>query len=223
MKTLKVTAHLKAGFSARFDWALSLDGIAAYNLRHEQLGSDKFIETHGVASEQTPVEDLPIAKELWGDTWWYQCSRPLFISAGTHIKHIHRRFNTQESELMVPSAKNVALTKGPYKNARIAQQVFITDRVWWFVNAVDDKELIRLIEKTTHIGAKRGAGLGSVRQWVFEEHNNANDARLLRPVPHEFALDSGITGVPLRWAIRPPARLPENQFNCIIPENVNAG
>lgn len=221
MNTLKVTAVLKSGFSAQHDWALSLDGIVAYQLRQEQLGVDAFNESHGIIEMQTIVGDLPICKEVFGDNWWYQCSRPFFYGLGTHTKHIHRRFNAFEAERYFEGRQKVVqTTKGPYKNARLSQQVFITDRIFWYVNTENEPDLIRLIEKTTHIGAKRAAGMGAVRRWEFEAHDNSDDARLLRPTPVDFAKTHDLNGLPMRWPIRPPSRHPDNQFNCIIPENI---
>lgn len=223
MNTLKVTAILKSGFSAQFDWTPSLDGIVGYQLRQEQLGIDAFNETHGIIDMQPILDDAPICKEHHGDLWWYQCSRPFFNGIGTHVKHIHRRFNAFEAEdYFSGRQKTVQTTKGPYKNARIAQQVFVTNKVWWYVNTENEAEFMRLIEKTTHIGAKRAAGMGGVRRWEFESHENVNDARFLRPLPIDFAKENGVDGLPMRWHIRPPSRHPDNQFDCIIPENIKA-
>ena len=119
MKPLKVTAFLRSGFSAAFDWSVSIDGIIAYQSQLEKLGWEKFTENQSTG-DLKPVDDLPIAKELWGDEWWYQVSRPFFDCKLVHTKHLHRRFNIQESENHVTKIGKIETTKGAYKNARLA-------------------------------------------------------------------------------------------------------
>lgn len=86
MKPLKITAHLRTGFSAQFDWSVSIDGILAYQFMLEKLGPDAFAETHALVEEQSPVEGLPLAVERWNGDWWYQCSRPVFTYFCVHTK-----------------------------------------------------------------------------------------------------------------------------------------
>ena len=62
MTPLKITAHLRSGFSASFDWSISIDGIIAYQSQLEKLGWEQFTENQSTG-QLKPVDDLPIAKE----------------------------------------------------------------------------------------------------------------------------------------------------------------
>ena len=104
MTPLIITAHLRSGFSASFDFGLAIDSIIAYQSQLEKLGVDKFVITQQ-SGQLVPVDDLPIAKEQHGDDWWYQCSRPFFDSVQVITKHKHRRFNAQESERFCHNVK----------------------------------------------------------------------------------------------------------------------
>lgn len=218
MKPLKITAHLRTGFSAQFDWSVSIDGILAYQFMLEKLGPDAFAETHALVEEQSPVEGLPLAVERWNGDWWYQCSRPVFTYFCVHTKKIHRRFNAQEAERYVgDKTKVVQTTKGPFKNARLSIPMFITSAVNWYACG-DRAEIERLLNCVTHIGSQRRSGHGAVKSWHVEPHDSIDDCRLKRAVPTDYANEHGIKGLPFEWPIRPPARHPDNQRQCIIPE-----
>ena len=220
MTPLKITAHLKNGFSAAFDWSVSIDGIIAYQFMLEKLGIDVFSETHGVMSEQKPVVGLPLGVEVFGDDWWYQCSRPFFECRVSHTKRIHRRFNAHEAERYVSGkVTSIQTTKGPYKNARISIPHFVTKAVCWYVVG-DEAEISRLLSRVTHIGSQRRSGIGAVDTWTVENHDSDHPARFQRAVPVCFAHAHNIHGVSLFWGIRPPSRHPENMKNCIMPENL---
>ena len=133
MTPLKITAHLRSGFSASFDWSISIDGIIAYQSQLEKLGWEQFTENQSTG-QLKPVDDLPIAKEEFNGDWWYQVSRPFFDCKMVHTQHLHRRFNIQEAENHVTKIGKIETTKGAYKNARLAIQLFVTDKVIWYVN-----------------------------------------------------------------------------------------
>lgn len=219
MKPLKITAHLRSGFTSKFDWSVSIDGILAYQFMLEKMGIDEFVLTQAIISEQSPIEGLPLAVERWGGDWWYQCSRPLYKSFGSHIANIHRRFNAQEAERYIgDKTKKVEITKGAYRNARLPKKITVTPEVTWYV--VGKKEEIeRLLKGVTHIGAQRRSGYGAVRSWSVEETEDDSKARLCRALPVEFAEENNVQGLIMEWPIRPPARLPENLRMCVIPEN----
>lgn len=217
MTPLKITAHLRSGFSASFDWSISIDGIIAYQSQLEKLGWEQFTENQSTG-QLKPVDDLPIAKEEFNGDWWYQVSRPFFDCKMVHTQHLHRRFNIQEAENHVTKIGKIETTKGAYKNARLAIQLFVTDKVIWYVNG--DKERIdRLLQMVTHIGGKRGSGHGAISHWTIEEHSNLDDCRFKRIVPIEFAELHGMQGVTLEWTIRPPYTLQENQRLCVVVDN----
>ena len=215
---LKVTAHLKNGFSASFDWALMIDGIIGYQSQLEKLGFEEFAMTQS-SGQLKPIDDLPIEKEHWGDDWWYQCSRPFFDCKRVHVRHIHRRFNAQESENYVTKVGKVETTKGAYKNARLPVKLYITPSVTWYING-DKERITELLDRVTHIGAKRGSGHGAINHWEVTEHDNLDDCRFKRVLPSDFAKEHGVTGIELNWAIRPPYTLDENKRRCVVVENV---
>lgn len=218
MRLLIIEAHLRTGFHAAFDWAVTIDGILAYQHLLNKLGIEKFTLEQQDKTKLTTVDDLPIAKEFFNDDWWYQCSRPFFNVAATHTKHIHRRFNAQEAEQYTQKIGVIQTTKGGYKNARISKTVYLTPKVVWYVNG--DADAIRaLLKDVTHIGAFRSGGMGAVREWKVLEHDNLDDCRLRRAVPLEFARQNNIQGVQMFWAIRPSSQLLSNKRNCVIPKN----
>ncbi|MDZ7922739.1 MAG: hypothetical protein U5M23_01480 [Marinagarivorans sp.] len=223
MKNLIITAHTPAGFSAKFDWSISIDGILAYQVMRERLGDDEFYTTHGTPHMQKPVEGLPLDVDRQGGDWWYKCSRPFFETMAIHSTNHHRRFNSQECELYVHGKiAAIQTTKGPYKNARIAIQRFITPSVNWHVIG-DEEEISRLLKSVTHIGAQRRAGMGFVSRWEVDCGGDENIATNLRAMPISIAQGRGLDGVIMEWAIRPPSQVPENIRACIIPINSYAG
>ncbi len=217
MTPLKITAHLRAGFSASFDWSVAIDGIIGYQSQLKKLGFDKFVSTQS-SGDLKPVDDLPIQKEQWRGDWWYQVSRPLFDCKLVHTKHLHRRFNAQEAEKYVSKVGVVQTTKGAYKNARLPVKLFITSAVVWYVNG-DKQAIEQLLKDVTHIGSNRRAGHGAVSHWTIEDHNNIDDCRFNRALPVEFAAEHGVTGIAMDWAIKPPYTLHENIRQCVIVEN----
>lgn len=217
MKPLKITSHLCSGFSAAFDWSVSIDGIIAYQSQLKKLGWEQFMENQSTG-DLKPVDDLPIAKEEWQGDWWYQVSRPFFDAKLVHTKHIHRRFNIQEAENYVTKVGKVETTKGAYKNARLAKKLYVTDKVVWYVNG--DKDAIEsLLQGVTHIGGNRGSGNGSVKRWLVEDHDCLDDCRFKRALPIGFACENDVQGIQLEWAIKPPYTLPENLRECVVVEN----
>lgn len=217
MKPIKITAHLKCGFSATFDWAISIDSLIASQQCMQLLGFEQYVENQSTGNTQTH-DNLPIEKEYFNGDWWYQVSRPFFDCKLVHTKYLHRRFNIQEAESHVSKIGKIETTKGAYKNARLAKSIFITPSVAWFVNG--DIEIIQtLLSDVTHIGANRGCGHGAVSRWEFSEHDNLDDCRFKRIVPVDYAAQHNIDGITIEWGIRPDYRLPENQFLCVIPEN----
>lgn len=214
---LRVTAVLNNGFSSQFNWTPSIDGIIAYQWMKEKLGVNEFIETHGVTSMQSTVDDLPIEKVVFNDIWWYKCSSPIFSLLELNKTHIHRRFNVVEVETRAAGKlKKIEVTKGAYKNARIPVNNKITGSVEWHVCG-DKKEITRLLNTVTHIGSQRRAGFGAVQKWIVEVGGDIEKANLYRPLPIEFAKQHGVNGVEMDWAIRPPAKVVDNMKHCIIP------
>jgi CRISPR type IV-associated protein Csf3 len=218
MNYLKITAYLNNGFVATYDWSLTIDGIVGYAKKLEELGFEDFVLTQSI-NDMKPLDDLPFQKEEFNGNWWYQCSRPLFKTVLTKDKYNYRRFNQFEAEIYVNKVKKVEATKGPYRNARVLKNHIITSEINWFVCG-DKKEIERLLKTITHIGGARSSGCGSVKNWEVEVINKTEKCRFCRVLPVEFAKLHGIDGPVLNWSIRPPSTLKENQFDCVIPENI---
>lgn len=215
MKPLKVIAHLRSGFSANFDFDVSIDGIIGNQHQMEKLGYDEFVLSQSTG-DLRPIDDLPIAKEYFDGDWWYQCSRPFFDCKHVHITHIHRRFNGLESELFCSKIKKVETTKGAYKNFRIPVKLYITPKIVWYVNG-DKERISELLNRVTHIGAHRACGFGAVNHWEFVDHDNIDDCRFKRIVPVDFAKIHNIEGMQMNRTIKPPHTLTENKRLCIVP------
>lgn len=214
MMPLKITAYLMSGFVANDAYSPAIDGILAYAMRREQLTPEQFALDVAHFGNLPPVEGLPLSVEQYDDDWWYQCSLPIYADQAVFNRYIHRRFNAQEAESLVPDLKKVESTKGPYKNARLLLQQHITNRVEWHVIG-DAAEIARLTHAITHIGKRVGAGFGRVRKWQVSADGNAHLARFHRPLPRAFADQYGVPGELMQWGIRPPAK--NNQRLCVMP------
>ncbi|MBC9130672.1 hypothetical protein FcAc13_05040 [Frischella sp. Ac13] len=217
MKHLRITAFLTQGFSAAYEWALSIDGIVGYAKKMNELGFDDFVYSQS-SNNMKPLDDLPFQKEHFLDMWWYKCSMPIFKIESTQDKHLFRRFNTFEAETMLQNVKKVETTKGAYRNAMISKTFFITKKVDWFVIG-DKEEIEKYLKMITHIGGARRAGFGAVSKWEVVEVEENSKPRLYRPLPIEFAERNNVTGLYVNWAIRPPATISVNKFDCVIPRN----
>jgi CRISPR type IV-associated protein Csf3 len=214
--TLRIVAHLRSGFASKFPWSPSIDGILAYVERMRALGPEEFALTQADLSAQKPNESLPLQMQQYGDTWWYQCSSPIYQAAIIEVRHLHRRFNAVEAETYMEGSRKIETTKGPYKNARFQVQHRVTNRVEWHANG-DRAAIEDMLRDVTHIGAKMGAGFGMVRAWEVREDGDEETAVHHRPLPQAYAESHGISGIVMRWGYRPPIRIPENIDICVIP------
>lgn len=218
MQALKITAELMTGFASSSPFSPAIDGIIAYQYMREKLGDDEFAMRQHRTDLMEPVEDLPLAKENFGGQWWYQCSFPVFETMAQVVRHTHRRFDNRQAEKYWNNGDKsgkVLVAAGPYKNARLKLTQHITPRVTWYCIG-DLEEVKRLVSKTTHIGARVGAGYGRVREWLVSECDDYDKARFHRSLPVDFAQKHGLTGVEMYEGIRPPARHPDNQTLCVM-------
>lgn len=217
MQPLKITAHLVDGFVASDKWSPSIDGILAYQHVMAKLGSDRFAAEQGDNANMTPVDDLPVKIISHEGAWWYACSLPLYESSARLQKHFHRRFDQQHSDYIDFAKKsgNVLVKAGPYKNYRRAIYKTLAPSISWHV--IGDVELIQpLLDKTTHVGSKCSQGYGEVSGWSVED-GIGDMAMRHRALPKAYAGELGVEGINMSWGLRPPARLPENQFMCVMP------
>lgn len=218
MQPLKISAHLVDGFVSKDKWSPSIDGIIAYQHMLKKLGPDEFAATQGVTHDMQPVTGLPMEVVEHENVWWYACSSPIFDSAARTQKHFHRRFDQQHSERIDFGKKSgkVLVQAGPYKNYRRAIYKTLCASLSWHVIG-DESRIRELLDRVTHVGAKSSQGYGEVRKWEITE-GDAKSAMHCRAVPVDYAKLNGIEGVEMIWGIRPPARLPENKFTCVVPQ-----
>jgi CRISPR type IV-associated protein Csf3 len=216
MTSIAITAHLYSGFASSDPWSPSIDGIIGYWWMREHLGPDLFAITQSKTHAMKPADQLPLKKIEYDGQWWYACSSPIYQNQATVHRHIHRRFDQPHAEKYLPdNIKKVVTKAGSYKNFRMIVQQHITDCVTWHVIG-DRAEIERLLSRCSHIGAKVGAGFGRVRRWSYAE-GDAEIAQYLRPLPVAYANEKVIDGDPMWWGLRPPARLPENCVECLMP------
>jgi len=215
MQPIKVTAHLYNGFAAPDDWTPNIDGILGYWLLRRD-DPDRFLVAQGRSDLMTPVEGLPLERIEDGALWWWACSSPIYDLAEQHRRYFHRRFDDQHERFLPEDTKKVLTAAGPYKNYRKSVMLRVTQRVDW--HCVGDAAAIReLLRDCRHIGAKTAQGYGRVREWTVTDDGDENTALFHRPLPVDYARRLGVSGPVMRWGIRPPARIPENQAECVMP------
>lgn len=216
MKPLTVTAHLLQGYAAADPWSPSIEGILAYWALREQLGEEEFaLGVNGHREQIDPA--LPLGREEFGDTWWWQCSAPMPARVEERFeRHIHRRFDDRHERYIRQGVGRVETAAGPYKAFRHRHLVQLTPSVTWHVIG-DPDEIRRLLRRCVFIGQGSTHGWGEVREWEIRDDGDADLARFHRPLPVMFALAHGRDGMRMRWGIRPPGRVPEHQVECVMP------
>lgn len=211
-----ITAHLQNGFASSDPWSPSIDGIIAYWWMREKLGDEEFsLNASGAISDALkPVDDLPIKINRHGDHWWYCASSPIYTIAAEHKRFFHRRFDDYHALRYWDQGNKsgkVLTAAGPYKNYRRPWMQHVTKRVTWHL--VGDRDaLAPFVERCTHIGAKTGAGLGTVMRWEWRP-GCANIAETYRPLPVEVAGDEGLV---MHWGLFPPSRV--WRVPCLMPD-----
>lgn len=212
MKELRIRAILKNGFISSNDWSPMIDGILAYASQMKKLGFEEFALTQAL-NQLAPVDDLPL-KKTEGEDWQYCVSLPIYTIKKSYIKHLHRRFNVEELERYgAKPPKTLQVTKGGYRNARLAREIRLTPYVDWYVIG-DQEQIESLLQDIDFIGKNRGSGHGEVERWEIEENLLARDFI----TKHSISLiDNG--GLETDWGIRPPHNFIENKRRVFI----NAG
>jgi len=214
-RPLIVTAHLATAYTVADPWSPALDGILAYWALREQLGEEAFALSAGGHGPLIAAE-LPLAREVWGDDWWWRCSAPQADVAAEFTRHTHRRFDDQLAYDRVPGTVRKVLTAGgPYKAYR-NQHVGRVARalVWHCVG--DGDAILRLLRRCGNVGRGHTHGYGQVGRWTVEPGGDADLARFGRPLPVAFAAAHGVEGAVLDWGIRPPGRA--HRVPCVLPQ-----
>ena len=215
MRPILVIAHLVNGYVSTDPYGPTLDGLLAAALMRERLG-DEYELSAMRPSAMTAVEGLPLLRVEHEGLWWYACSAPTAEVALRERKHFHRRFDDHAAVDLLPAVKRVADTAGPYKAYRLSRIRTVTPALTW--HAVGDAdEVRRLLNRVPAIGGARGSGHGEVAEWIVEPGGDEQVARTRRPLPVAFARLLGLDGPVMLAGIRPPARLPCNTVECVVP------
>lgn len=211
---LIVTAHLATAYTAADPYSPSLDGILAYWALREQLGEAEF--ALGTSGHRPLVEAaLPLERETWGDTYWWQCSSPRVAVSAEFLRHTHRRFDDEHALSRVdPAVRKVLTAGGAFKNYRNGHVGRVAAALRW--HCVGDGDAIaRLLRRCGNIGRGVTHGYGQVREWAVESGGDVALARFGRPLPVDFALAHDVTGPVLDWGLRPPGRA--HRVRCVMP------
>jgi CRISPR type IV-associated protein Csf3 len=221
MKPLRVLCHLCNGFVRRDPWSPAIDGVLAAALMRERLGDDEYAISAAQPSKLMQVEDLPLAKERFGDHWWYCASIPAVVgAAGKERKNFHRRFDDHRERWLEDGAKKVLTSAGPYKSARLWDTRVICRGVEWHVVG-DAAEVERLLRRITQLGGRRGVGYGAIAGWeVTPDGADEQAARLRRPLPVAYAEANGVTGPVVPYGLTPPSWCAAWKTDCVMPTAV---
>lgn len=188
---IEVTARL-AGPVCLPSGYVALDAILTYQaaLRLGKLALD--------ASHCSEMPDIPIAMSDCGA--FYLSS----FSTGTPVAHetqyTNRRPIIAEAQMLAePKCKRIDISVGANKGYRIPRQVthYENDELRWW--AVGDRDGIAdLLAGVSHLGKRRGVGLGRVREWRVEPCESwgegfpvVRDGKPLRTLPVDHAAASG--------------------------------
>jgi CRISPR type IV-associated protein Csf3 len=232
----RVTMHLAQGYSAADPWSPTLDGILAEQVLRERLGEEAFALGSAGTGELTMLGpgDLPLATDTHGEHWWWCASSPIIDDRGRFSRWLHRRFDDAEAaERVAEKVRAVNEKSGPYRAYRVRREVILTPTLTWHAIG-DPDEARRLLSTVTHVGYGRAKGYGQIKDGADElpmievtpDGAREDLARTYRPLPLPAAqarglnvvrLGGGVSRVPMRWGIRPPARLPEHQALCAMP------
>ncbi|OFV80210.1 MAG: hypothetical protein A2Y78_04765 [Acidobacteria bacterium RBG_13_68_16] len=184
MIPLHVRASLTGALSLP-DGYIHLDALlaAAVVLRDE-------IPPAHTAEEIVPVE-IPVAREPGG--CFHLASAAVALWEKMETRYTQRRFPVTEAAVR-SAMKSINLSAGRQKNYRIPMEAGHVegDRLdWWCVG--EPGEIRSLLDLVTHVGRKRSAGLGRVREWVVDECEPwedfpvlGRDAEALRHLPLDW-------------------------------------
>jgi len=117
-------------------------------------------------AEVVPLS-IPIAREPGGR--FYLASFGQCLPESRELRYQHKRFPVEEAQMFGRDIKRVQINAGPAKSCRIPYDTALLagDRVdWWCIG--DAEEMSALLSHVSHLGKRRGVGLGQVRRWHVE-------------------------------------------------------
>jgi hypothetical protein len=173
---------------------IHLDGLLAYAVVQER-GPER-------ALDRTMLSDvsIPIEKEPGGR--FHLCSTSQFTVECSELQHTNRRPPIEQYQAMADAKlKTVQISLGAHKAYRIPRHVdhLVDDLITWY--AVGDAEAIRgLLVGITHLGKRRGVGLGRVLEWSVKQCRGwdgfpvVRDGKPIRPLPTDWPGANGSVG-----------------------------
>nr|DAK86821.1 MAG TPA: Cas system-associated RAMP superfamily protein [Caudoviricetes sp.] len=175
---IKVTAEMNDGRIATSVPYLPLDSLVyvGYVKEHHP-------ELVGVPFDTPTDFDLPIERKNINNTWYYDCSFALAELVAEDERFYNKRYNEKEAEDYLQSkAKTVVTRKGKYKNFRNALNIYLVNKITWYVNG-NMEEIKKCLNHVHFIGKKKSQGFGLIKSWTFEE--TKEELTFLRAIPDE--------------------------------------
>lgn len=185
MDPLIITAKL-AGPVAMPIGTIALDALLAWAVAtHDQL-----VPAY-TADEVVPIE-IPVQREPAGR--FHLCSFSVSKTEMYEARFVQRRPVIAEAQMLGPSIKRIQINAGPSKAYRVPMETrhLRRDTLDWY--CIGDRTGIeKLLGMVTHLGKRRGVGLGEVRKWTVKRTTPWPDGfpvvmngRPLRPLPPDW-------------------------------------
>ena len=137
-----------------------LDALLAFQVcrEHGRLCFD--------ASQAGPV-DIPLQLEPQGR--FHLCSEGQYTEVASELQYTIRRPAIEVMQrFAAPKLRRIRITAGANKAYRMPRPVsYLEDGITWWCSG-DRGEVTRLLAAMTHLGKKRGAGLGVVDRWTID-------------------------------------------------------
>lgn len=194
MTPLHVVSHIPGQISLPHK-PLALDALLA-----SQIAIRAGSPPPANAGECQPIE-IPVAKEPGGRFHLCSVSRGKLTEFELH--YINRRAPVEQYQLLGPPSGRVQITGGPDKSYRIPLEVGHLENSrleWWCLGLA--QEITDLLSTVTHLGKKRGTGLGAVDRWdvlpvdPWPGFPVVRDGQPLRPLPADWP---GLVDPPLAY------------------------
>lgn len=194
MTPVSVMAQLQ-GQIAHPDKPIALDALVAYAVvLRDQI---PFASTY----EEMARVPIPIAEEPGGR--FHLCSHSLQCveEVDEQVRRINKRPPVAEAQAMgrrlgKGGFRSMQINAGPSKGYRMPIETghLLDDQIGWLAMATDVAELESLLRLITHLGRRRGVGLGRVVSWTVETLSDTwdgfpvldGDGRPLRPLPPDW-------------------------------------
>lgn len=236
---LRVRAYLHQGIAIDTRRGLALDSLlvsamrtrASNGLPGSQL--DGGLSASDLAAWDIPLDRCTHADPLWH---WQATSGQLIDFDGCVITprvDAHRLLQTLDEQRahhsVVALPQHVGGSRGRFRQRITPVLTYPAAAIEWHACG-DPEDVSDLVSPITAIGARRGSGEGSVRDWevtvvdIPEQEwwafaHLADGNRLGRPVPQQCAERLGVAHTALvRAGLRPPMFHPSNQHHLVLPE-----